>query len=106
MAKYLLEVRYNSEGAKGLARSGGSERRDVVSKMLQGFGGTLECFYFAFGEVDAYVIVDVADQATMAAAALAVNQAGAATVRTVVLLTPEDVDKAAKVTMDYTPPRR
>ena len=36
--------------------------------------------------------------------ALSVNAAGGATVRTVVLLTPEEVDAAAKRSVDYRPP--
>jgi hypothetical protein len=36
--------------------------------------------------------------------ALAVSEAGGATVRTVVLLTPEEVDAAAKHSVEYRPP--
>jgi len=106
MAKYLFEARYTTEGAKGLAREGGSGRRKAVAQMVEGLGGKLETFYFAFGDVDAYVIADLPDSATAAALALAVNQSGAATVKTVVLISPEDMDKAGKKTVDYRPPGR
>jgi len=106
MAKYLFQARYTTEGAKGLAREGGSGRRAALAKMAEGLGGKLETFYFAFGEVDAYVIVDVPDSVTAAAVALAVNQAGAASVKTVVLISPEDMDKAAKKSVEYRPPGR
>jgi uncharacterized protein with GYD domain len=106
MAKYLFEARYTIEGAKGLAREGGSGRRAALAKMAEGLGGKLEAFYFAFGEIDAYVIVDVPDSVTAAAVALAVNQTGAAGVRTVVLISPEDMDKAAKKSVEYRPPGR
>ena len=106
MAKYLIEARYTVEGTKGLVREGGSGRRQAVAAMAEGLGGKLESFYFAFGDVDAYVIVDVPDNITAAAVALAVNQAGAASAKTVVLMTPEDVDKACKKTVDYRPPGR
>jgi len=43
----------------------------------------------------------VPDNVSAAAVALAVNQAGAATVKTVVLITPEDMAKAGKKTVDY-----
>ena len=36
--------------------------------------------------------------------ALTVNAAGGATVRTTVLLTPDEVDAAAKQSVDYRPP--
>lgn len=104
MAKYLFEARYTSEGAKGVARDGGSARRAAIAKMAEGMGGTLDFFYFAFGDVDAYVVVDVPDSISAAAAALAVNVGGGATLKTVVLISPEDMDKASKKTVDYRPP--
>jgi len=106
MAKYLYEVRYTAEGAKGLVREGGTGRRAAIMKMTEALGGTLEGFYFAFGDIDAYVIVDVPDATSAAAAALAVNQGGGATVKTVVLIPPEDMDKAGQKAVDYRPPGR
>jgi uncharacterized protein with GYD domain len=106
MAKYLFEARYTVEGAKGVAREGGSGRRAAIAKMVEGLGGKLETFYYAFGDVDAYVIVDVPDNVTAAAAALAVNQGGGATVKTVVLIPPEDMDRAGKKAVEYRPPGR
>jgi uncharacterized protein with GYD domain len=106
MAKYLFEARYTPEGAKGVAREGGSGRRAAIAKMTEGLGGKLETFYYAFGDVDAYVIVDLPDSVAAAAAALAVNQGGAASVKTVVLIPPEDMDKAGKKAVEYRAPGR
>jgi hypothetical protein len=39
-----------------------------------------------------------------AAVAMTVNAAGAASVRTVALLTPEQIDEATQKTVDYRPP--
>lgn len=104
MAKYLIEAHYTTEGAKGLAREGGAGRRNAIAKMAEAVGGKLESFYFAFGDVDAYVVVDLPDNVTAAAVALAVNQGGGATTRTVVLISPEDMDQAAKKAVAYRPP--
>ncbi|CAN5712038.1 hypothetical protein BH24ACT26_BH24ACT26_17830 [soil metagenome] len=104
MPKYLFKVSYTAEGARGVAKEGGSSRRDMVVKLAQNSGGTMESFYFAFGESDAYVVVDMPDNTTAAAVALAVNSTGAATLETVVLVTPEEVDEATKKTVDYRPP--
>jgi len=104
MAKYLLEARYTQTGAKGLARVGGSARRAAVAKMIEGVGGKLEAFYFAFGDIDAYVIADLPDNASVTAMALAVNQSGAASVKTVALLSPEEVDAACKKIVEYQSP--
>jgi len=106
MPKYLFEARYTAEGAKGLAREGGTGRRDADAKMTEGLSGKLEAFYYAFGDVDAYVIADAPDNVSVAAVALAVAQGGGATVKTVVLLTPEDMDKAGKKPVTYRPPGR
>jgi uncharacterized protein with GYD domain len=104
MAKYLLEASYTLDGVKGVQAGGGTSRRDAVEQVTQSVGGQLECFYFAFGDRDAYVIVDLPDNESAAAVALTVNAAGGATVKTVVLLTPEEVDAAGKRSVDYRPP--
>ena len=106
MAKYLFEARYTVEGAKGVARNGGTARRDAVMHMAEALGGKLESFYFAFGDVDAYVIVDLPDTISASAAALAVSQSGGASLKTVVLISPEEIDKAAKKSVDYRAPGR
>ena len=104
MPKYLFEASYTTEGAKGVQSAGGSSRRDAVAKVAESAGGTLEGFYFAFGEADAYVIVDLPDNEAAAAVAIAVDTAGGATVKTTVLLTPEEIDTAARRSVDYRPP--
>ena len=104
MAKYLFQARYTNEGGKGLMAEGGTGRRTAVEKAIAGIGGKLESFYFAFGEVDAYVIADLPDNVTAAAMALAVNLSGRATTQTTVLMTPEEFDKATKKAVAYKPP--
>jgi uncharacterized protein with GYD domain len=102
--KYLFEAHYTAAGAKGVLHEGGAARRAAVEKAVQGLGGHLEAFYFAFGSVDAYVIVDLPDNVTAAAMALSVAQSGMATTKTVVLLTTQEVDAAAKKSVSYRPP--
>jgi uncharacterized protein with GYD domain len=104
MAKYLIQASYTLDGLKGVLDKGGSSRPEAVKQVLEGLGGSMEAFYFAFGEADAYVIADLPDNATAAAVALAVNSSGAANTKTTVLLTPEEVDQAAQKSVDYTPP--
>jgi uncharacterized protein with GYD domain len=104
MPKYLIEGSYSAQGADGLRNKGGSTRRDAVAEMVSGLGGEVESFYFAFGASDVYVTVDLPDNEAAAAVALAVNAAGAVAIKTVVLLTPEEVDAAAERSVDYHPP--
>lgn len=104
MSKYLIKVSYTAEGAKGLLKDGGTKRRAVAEQALKSAGGRMEAFYFAFGETDVFVIVDAPDHATVSAASLAINASGAVHTETVVLLTPEEIDQAAKKTVTYRAP--
>ena len=104
MAKYLWQVAYTTQGAQGLQKEGGSARRSAVQRLVEQAGGKLESFYFALGESDVYAIADIPDAKTAAAVSLAVNAAGAARLHTVVLVTPEEMDAAAKKAVDYRPP--
>jgi uncharacterized protein with GYD domain len=106
MVKYLFEGRYSAEGAKGIAKEGGSSRRAAVTKMTEALGGKLEGFYFAFGDVDVYALVDVPDAVTASAIALAANQSGVVSLKTIVLITPEEVDAAAKKSVEFRPAGR
>ena len=105
MSKYLVVASYTAEGIKGVISKGGTARRDAVEKMATALGGTVESFYFGFGEGDAYVTVDLPDNVSAAAVGLAVSASGLASTKTIVLLTPEEIDKAAKTKVDYKPPR-
>jgi uncharacterized protein with GYD domain len=104
MAKYLLEVSYTLEGIKGLKSKGGSARVAAAKELIEGLGGTMESFYFAFGGTDVYVVADFPDNVSAAAAALTVAAGGGATARTVVLLTAAEADEAAAKQTSYRPP--
>lgn len=104
MPKYLLQVGYTVEGLKGLRKEGGTSRRAAAEQLVKSLGGSVESFYFAFGDSDAYCVVDMPDHASMSAAALAIGASGAVTGKTIVLLTAEEVDAATKKTLTYRAP--
>jgi uncharacterized protein with GYD domain len=104
MPKYLITGSYTQAGIKGVIGEGGSGRRDAVEKLASSVGGRLESFYFGFGSEDFYVTVDVPGNEAAAAVAMTVAAAGGATARTVVLLTPEEVDAATKLSPNYRAP--
>jgi uncharacterized protein with GYD domain len=106
MPKYLIQGSYTAEAVEGVRTRGGSSRRDAVAETIRSLGGQMESFYFAFGDQDAYVIADLPDNAAAAAFALAVNAVGSVATKTVVLLTAEEVDEAAKRSVEYRPPGR
>ncbi|OFW03083.1 MAG: GYD domain protein [Acidobacteria bacterium RIFCSPLOWO2_12_FULL_59_11] len=104
MPKYLWQVSYNAEGTKGVLKDGGSKRRAVAEKAIKAVGGKLEAFYFAFGEADVYLIADMPDNVSVAAASMAINASGAVRIKTTVLLTLEEIDAATKKSVSYRPP--
>jgi uncharacterized protein with GYD domain len=94
MAKYLFRASLSPEGVAGVLSEGGTARRDVVKTSVEALGGTLEAFYFAFGDDDVVGIFEVADNETAAAFAMEVSSSGPVSVSTTVLLTPEEIDRA------------
>ena len=104
MAKFLWKASYTPQGVKGVLSEGGTGRRAAVERTVEGLGGKVEEFYFAFGGADAYVIADLPDNVTAAALSLAVNAGGAVQLETVQLLTAKEMDEATKKSVDYTPP--
>ncbi|MGY1640089.1 GYD domain-containing protein [Geodermatophilus sp. SYSU D00703] len=104
MPRFLFIAKYAPQGSKAIMAAGGTARRNAVEKMVTDLDGRLETFDFAFGEDDVYTIVDLPDNRTAAAVALTVNASGVAHVRTVALMSPEEVDAARQVHPDYQPP--
>ena len=104
MPKFLITASYTAEGAKGVLKDGGSKRKQAAEQLVKSAGGRMEAFYFAFGGNDAYIIVDAPDNATVIATSLTVSSSGSVKTTTTVLLTPEEVDQAAKKSVNYRPP--
>ena len=104
MPKYLIKARYSVSGITGVKAEGGTSRKDAISKAAKGLGGKLESVYFAFGDIDLYGILDLPDNVAAARFALAVGATGVATLETVPLLTPAEIDEAAKGEVKYRAP--
>lgn len=104
MAKYLFQANYVGEGVAGLMKDGGSGRVEAARQVIGSVGGTLESFYFAFGDVDAVGFVDMPDAASAAAASLIINASGRIAVKLTPLITVEEMDRAAEMHPSYRPP--
>jgi uncharacterized protein with GYD domain len=104
MANYLVIATYSPDGVKGVVKTGGTARADAVRAAIEGIGGKMLSFHFAFGDEDAYVLAELADNVAAAALGLAVSSTGLAAVKTIVLLTPAEIDEAVKRQVKYTPP--
>ena len=104
MPKFLMRASYTPEGIKGVLREGGTGRRSTIEELARNLCGSVEAFYFAFGEDDAYVIAEFPDSASAVAVSATINASGAVTLTTIPLLTAEEVDEATQKAVDYRPP--
>ncbi len=104
MTKFLIKASYTPEGVKGLLKVGGTNRKQTVEKMLNEMGGNLEAFYYAFGDSDVYAIAELPDTVSAAGMSMAINASGMVNLSVTILLSTEDIDKAAKLSADYHPP--
>ncbi len=104
MPKYMLQASYTAEGTKGLIKDGGLKRREAATALVESLGGTMESMYYALGEDDAFVIVEMPDNAALVAAMLAIGASGLVTGKTTALFSAEEMDEATKKTADYRGP--
>jgi uncharacterized protein with GYD domain len=104
MPKYLLQVNYTAEGARGVHVDGGSKREHAARSAAESVGGHLDSFHFSFGPHDAVCVVDVPDNVAMAALSLAITASGACETVTTPLLTAAELDHAASKHTAYRKP--
>ena len=104
MPKFLIRATYNSDGARGLLKEGGTKRRAAVQKIIEAAGGKLDAFYYAYGDDDAFIIADLPDVMAGLAISLTVNASGAVRLSSLPLITPEEVDAASKKSIEYRAP--
>ena len=106
MPKYLLQARYTADGIQGLSKDSASGRRADLQAAVKALGGTVEAFYYAFGEHDVILILDLPSNTAAAALGLTVSASGSVQGRTTPLLTVEEVDQALEIKLQYRPPGR
>lgn len=99
--KLMILGSYNADGAKGVIKEGGSGRKAAIEKAVASIGGKLDAAYYAYGDTDVYVIVDVPDAVSGLALSLVVNASGVVSAKTVPLFTVEEVDAACKKSVTY-----
>jgi uncharacterized protein with GYD domain len=78
MAKYLALFGFTGEATKQFVLNP-SDRAAVVRRLVESVGGSLECYYWMFGQYDGVAIVEMPDSRTRAAVSLAIISSGAFT---------------------------
>ncbi len=108
MAHYLIEVGYTSQSwSTQIDKQGNAVER--ITPALNACGATLQCFYYAFGEVDVIAIADFPSPEDAVAFSLTVGSTGALRLfRTTPLLSVEQgidaLGRAAEIRKVYAPP--
>jgi uncharacterized protein with GYD domain len=106
MPSYLIQLSYGPEAVAAFVKRP-QDRREVIQKLLGQIGGTLVGSWMSFGEFDAVLIVDGADNIGAAAVSMAVTATGAfKAFRTTPLLSAEEAMDAMKKAgkLNYKPP--
>ena len=104
MPKYLYHGSYTDKGLKGLLKDGGSKRVKVTKKAIESLGGKMEAYYFALGGSDFFIILEAPDNVAAITGSMVANASGTVKVSITALVSPEEVDLAAKKTMKWSPP--
>ncbi len=102
MPHYLFQVSYTPESWAGLIKKP-ENRREAIAKLMADAGGSLDAFYFAFGEHDVIVIATLPDNISAGGVAVASTSSGAVkALSTTVLMTAEEgqelMRKASSIT--------
>jgi uncharacterized protein with GYD domain len=106
MALYLSRVSYTAEAWRALINKP-EDRKKAVNAMIADTGASLKELWYAFGDYDAYALIEAPDNATAASVALAVASSGAfSRFETTPLLSMEETIEALKKAkaVAYRPP--
>lgn len=96
MAHYLLRWQFKDSTTKGLVERP-QDRTAPARTLVEGFGGKLLCYYFAFGEYDGLAICEFPDGESAAALSMKAAASGAfARFETTALLTAQEAEAAMR----------
>ena len=84
---------YTKEGAAGLLREGGKARKEEAERITEAMGGSMEAYYWSYGEMDFFMIVDV-PQAMAIKFSLHVGASGVFNGKLTPIITVEDMEEA------------
>jgi uncharacterized protein with GYD domain len=90
MAIYMIQASYTS-GAWGKLVQRPENRQEALKPVIEQLGGQLLAWYYAFGEYDVMILVDVPGNVNAAAASMAVAAGGAVkALKTTPLMNPDE----------------
>ena len=92
MPKDMFSGSYTIEGVAGGLSEGVSARRDEAARIAEMLVGTLEAYYWCYGDTDFMCIMDVPDSAKIAKLALHIGASGTFSGNLTPLITVEEMD--------------
>jgi uncharacterized protein with GYD domain len=96
MSHYLVRWQFKDSTAKGFLEKP-QDRTAPAKALIEGFGGTMHCYYFAFGEYDGLAICEFPDNGSAAAFSLKASSSGSfARFETTALLTAQEAEAAMR----------
>jgi len=104
MPKFLIKGSYTAEGLKGLKKDKASGREKAITAACKALGGKVDAVYYALGDDDVFVVVDMPSHVQVSSLCVAVGASGMVSTRTVPLLTVAEMDKALGEGTKYRPP--
>ena len=100
MPHYLQQVAYSQQGWEALVANP-QNRIEAVRPAIEKLGGKIEAAWFSFGDYDIVVIINMPDNVSAAAIAMAFAAGGACrSVQTTLLISPEEAVQALKKAKD------
>ena len=107
MPHFLVEVCYSTDAVKTLVKNP-QDRTDVVRKSVESVGGKLHSLYFALGETDVFLVVEMPNSKAAVAMGLAVASTGSVrSYKTTALITAREAAEAMETakSVAYSPPK-
>jgi uncharacterized protein with GYD domain len=104
MAKFLYRLRYTQTGLEGTIKEGFAKREAFFRERVASLGGKTEAAYWAYGDDDIVIVVDLPDAATATGLSLALARTGSFRVTTTVLMTAGEMDAGAARSPKYRAP--
>jgi uncharacterized protein with GYD domain len=108
MAKFVIFFSYTPEAWKAMLDKP-SDRAAAASQIAEAVGGTVESYYWMFGDYDGFAIAEMPDSVSAGAVSVAVSSSGAiARASTHELLDADGrdalIEKAKTAVASYSPP--
>jgi uncharacterized protein with GYD domain len=104
MPHYLFRASYSTQGIQGIMKEGPTSRVKAIDALASSVGGRLLEAYWAFGEDDFVMILELPDNTAAMAISAHVAASGVANITTTVLLTAAEAESAMNRSVAYRAP--